>query len=244
MMMMMIGNLLSVSSILSSITHSLQVFLPLSAHLTSAIGLHCPCLSPIRQHTLDTGPKYISVHVIWCTMDCQDGLLELSPPHRSSSCLVCTSTCTKRLRVWLLAHIWCFSNISVLLVIFFLFILAFDSVFVCFYSQCISDIAGHFAFCSSSAPAKNKHAPLTAAFHDQLSLEPRADRMQDFSAGFQTLRKLKKCHDEITQILARVCINTDTILKKRYKTMASSPNRWKGCKVGVLGDISVFFCSW
>ena len=31
------------------------------------LSLHCPCLSPICQHTLDTGPKNLSVHVIWCT---------------------------------------------------------------------------------------------------------------------------------------------------------------------------------
>ena len=30
------------------------------------LSLHCPCLSPIRQHTLDTGPKNLSLHVIWC----------------------------------------------------------------------------------------------------------------------------------------------------------------------------------
>ena len=37
------------------------------------LSLHCLCLSPICQHTLDTGPKKLSLHVIGCTTGCQDG---------------------------------------------------------------------------------------------------------------------------------------------------------------------------
>ena len=37
------------------------------------LSLHCPCLSPMCQHTLDTCPENLSLHVIWCTTSCQDG---------------------------------------------------------------------------------------------------------------------------------------------------------------------------
>ena len=34
------------------------------------LSLHCPCLSPICQYTLDTCPKNHSLPVIWCTTGC------------------------------------------------------------------------------------------------------------------------------------------------------------------------------
>ena len=63
------------------------------------LSLYCPCLNPICQHALDTGPENLPLHAMWHTTGRQNGreLLELSPStsHPSSSCLIHTSSCTK-----------------------------------------------------------------------------------------------------------------------------------------------------
>ena len=38
------------------------------------LSLHYPCLSPICQHTLETGPKHHSIHEIGCATGCKDRL--------------------------------------------------------------------------------------------------------------------------------------------------------------------------
>ena len=39
---------------------------------TQIFSLHCPCFSPICQHTLDTSSVYLSFYVVLCTTSCQD----------------------------------------------------------------------------------------------------------------------------------------------------------------------------
>ena len=51
-------------------SHHRTLCSPQALHILS---LHCPCLSLICKHTPDTGPKNLSLHVIWCTTGCQDG---------------------------------------------------------------------------------------------------------------------------------------------------------------------------
>ena len=44
-----------------------------SLQATQILSLHCPCHSPIYQHALDTGPKNLLFHAVWCTTSRQNG---------------------------------------------------------------------------------------------------------------------------------------------------------------------------
>ena len=55
-------------------THSSHHHTLCSPQALQILSLHCPCLNPICQHTLDTGPKHLSIHEIGCATGCKDRL--------------------------------------------------------------------------------------------------------------------------------------------------------------------------